>query len=171
VVCPVHGNGNMPPKNCWPASLRKLLTSAANLLGEPVEAAVDHRSRLFSNDAPAPGDQGCRSLAGLSVARTSSMNPPPAALGPNGFDSQKCREAGAGFRSCRWQPFGRFRCCVIANGCVECQSHQAVNTQLGGNDWESPHRHDWLAKNFEQDPASDLRRIRQAPATQPQQAG
>ncbi|TWB93333.1 MULTISPECIES: molecular chaperone DnaK [unclassified Synechococcus] len=153
VICPVTER-EYAPEELLASILRKLVDDAATYLGEPVEAAVITVPAYF-NDAQRQATRDAGRLAGLSVERI--LNEPTAAALAYGFDRSAVKrvlvfDLGG----------GTFDVSVlrIANGVFDVKATSG-DTQLGGNDWDR-RIVDWLAENFEQTHAIDLRRDRQA---------
>jgi molecular chaperone DnaK len=134
--------------------LRKLADEASRYLGEPVTGAVITVPAYF-NDSQRQATKDAGKIAGLEVLRI--LNEPTAASLAYGLDKRESRkilvfDLGG----------GTFDVSIleVGDGVFEVRA-TCGDTQLGGNDFDKKIV-DWLANEFQEKEAIDLRRDRQA---------
>ena len=153
ITCPITER-EYAPEELVGSIIRKLVDDAETYLGETVDAAVITVPAYF-NDSQRQATRDSAVLAGIKVERI--LNEPTAAALAYGFDKTSSQRAlvfdlGGGTFDVSLMS--------ISNGVFDVKATSG-DTQLGGNDFDQ-RIVDWIATQFLEKHAVDLRRDRQA---------
>ena len=153
ITCPITER-EYAPEELVGSIIRKLVDDAETYLGETVDSAVITVPAYF-NDSQRQATRDSAVLAGIKVERI--LNEPTAAALAYGFDKTSSQRAlvfdlGGGTFDVSLMS--------ISNGVFDVKATSG-DTQLGGNDFDQ-RIVDWIATQFLEKHAVDLRRDRQA---------